>query len=298
MKLHFLQMSRAIAAWLVIIDHAMLELTHNQPENPVTRIAWMLGGAGVSVFFVISGFIMVHICWNSFGLPAAAANFLHRRLVRIVPLYWLATIAALAYHRVSATHGAHAGWSDLVYSFAFIPYVNEDGSWNPIMPQGWTLSYEMMFYAMFATGLSFRRHIALPAVGAALGLLVIAGPFLPNPTLAYLASPIVLWFLLGMGLAAIWRWRRFAEPAWLARLARPLEPLGDASYSTYLAHGLVLTMLLRAWTMAAGAPTLWIVPLSLVVATVAGWATHVIVEKPLLRVANTVWKPRRKVATG
>src|ERR1700735_5026340 len=143
MKLHFLQALRAVAAWLVIVDHTLLEITQNQSGNSVTHIAWTLGSAGVDVFFVISGFIMVHICWENFGRWAAAVDFLRRRVIRIVPLYWLATLAALAYHRVSATHGAHAGWSELLYSLAFIPYADDEGFWSPILPQGWTLSYEM-----------------------------------------------------------------------------------------------------------------------------------------------------------
>ena len=48
--------------------------------------------AGVDLFFVISGFIMVVSCWPEFGKPYAPRRFIVRRLVRIVPLYWLATL--------------------------------------------------------------------------------------------------------------------------------------------------------------------------------------------------------------
>src|ERR1019366_3386571 len=44
----------------------------------------------LSVFFVISGFIMTYIT------RADADHFLQQRLVRIVPLYWLCTLGALA----------------------------------------------------------------------------------------------------------------------------------------------------------------------------------------------------------
>jgi exopolysaccharide production protein ExoZ len=298
MKLHSLQALRAIAAWLVIGDHALLEITHNQPREFLTHVAWWLGSAGVYAFFVVSGFIMVHICWEHFGRKGAATNFLQRRIIRIVPLYWLATFAAFAYHGVSETHGAHDGWSEMVHSLSFIPYSGDDGSWEPVLPQGWTLSYEMMFYAIFALVLSFPRRIAIPVAGAALGVFVVLGPLLHNATLAYLASPILLWFLVGMGLAVLWRWSDFREPEWLARPAKFLEPLGDASYSTYLAHGLILTMLLRVWTLAAGPPSIWIIPTSIVIATIAGWATHVVVERPILRLTTNFWKPNREIAAG
>jgi exopolysaccharide production protein ExoZ len=291
LKLHSLQALRAIAALLVVADHALLETTNNQSANPITHVAWTLGSTGVSVFFVISGFIMVHICWENFGGWAAAANFLRRRIIRIVPLYWLATVAALAFHKISATHGAHDGWTELLYSLSFIPYSGAGSSWYPVLPQGWTLSYEMTFYAIFALGLSFPRQIGLPAVSAILGVYIFLGPLLPNATLAYLASPIVLWFVLGMGLAAFWHWGGFQEPSRLARSASVLEGLGDASYSTYLVHGLILTLLLRIWTTTAGPPSLWIVPVSLVVVTAAGWATHLLVEKPILRIIASIQQP-------
>jgi exopolysaccharide production protein ExoZ len=297
MKLYFLQAMRGIAAGLVVTDHALLEMSHNQLGNPITHIAWILGNAGVYIFFVISGFIMVHICWESFGRKAAATNFLRRRVIRIVPLYWFATIAALAYHRLWSAPGGDAEWSELMYSLAFIPYSHDEGSWSPILQQGWTLNYEMMFYVIFAIGLSFPRRFALAAVAATLGALVIFGPLIPNDTVTYLASPIVLWFLLGMALATLWHWWGFEEPEWVARSVRFLEPLGDASYSTYLAHGLILTMVLRAWTIAFGLPSIWIVPISIAAASAAGWVIYVSIERPILRVITNFRTPSREIAT-
>jgi peptidoglycan/LPS O-acetylase OafA/YrhL len=283
-KLHALQAARAIAAWLVVIDHVLLELSGGRPDNRLTHIAWTLGNTGVDVFFVVSGFIMSHICWDGFGRPGEVQNFLRRRLLRIVPLYWLMTIVALVYHRVSATHGARAGLADLARSIAFIPYVNEEGSRYPILPSGWTLSYEMMFYGIFALGLFQRRQIGLPAIGLALILLVAIGPQQPSETIAYLASPIVLWFLAGMGLAVLWHRWRLSEPAWLVGPAKSLEPFGDASYSTYLIHGFVVTTSIRLWSLTIGPPSLWIVPVSVVLATVIGLVTYRVIERPLLRV--------------
>jgi exopolysaccharide production protein ExoZ len=296
MKVHFLQTARAIAAWLVVTDHALLELSRNAPDSPVTQLAGSLGSAGVHIFFVISGFIMVHISWESFGKRAASADFLRRRIIRIVPLYWLGTVAAFVSHKVWATHGAHAGWMDLAYSLTFVPYLSDEDGWHPILPAGWTLNYEMMFYVVFALGLTFPRKLGLPAVGAALGAFIIVGPYFGNGALTYLASPIVLWFLLGMGMAVIWHRQEFAEPAWIANSAKLFEPFGDASYSTYLVHGLILTVFLRIWIRAAGSPSAWIVPASLVVVTVAGLTTYMLVERPVLRIITNLWSPKRERA--
>jgi exopolysaccharide production protein ExoZ len=98
-----------------------------------------------------------------------------------------------------------------------------------------------------------------------------------------------------MGLAILAHRRRFTEPLWLARLAGPLEPLGDASYSTYLVHGLVLTMLFRSWTTLGGPPSMWLVPVCLAVATSAGWAVHAAVERPVIQIAINAFGKRGKV---
>jgi exopolysaccharide production protein ExoZ len=282
-----LQALRAIAAWMVVVDHALLELTGNAAHNWITRVAWALGSSGVSVFFTISGFIMVHISWTNFGTSKAAANFMQRRIIRIVPLYWAATILALAFHRVSATHGATDGWQELGYSLAFVPYPGGDQSWSPILPQGWTLNFEIFFYLLFAVGLFFPRRVALAAVTGLLVAFVLFGSYSPNASLAYLSSPIVLWFALGMVLAIIWRRFELSEPDWIARRAKFLEPFGDASYSTYLSHGLVLTVMLWVWKMAVGQPSIVLVFFSLTVATIFGQIIYVVIEKRLLRIINS-----------
>ncbi len=283
-KVYFLQALRAIAAWLVIAAHALLDVTHSELSNPMTSFAWALGTIGVYIFFVISGFIMVHICWDDFALPGAAQRFMRRRIVRIVPLYWVATIAALVFHRVSAK--APEGWAELLQSLLFIPYYKENDGWRPILSQGWTLNYEMMFYAIFAVALTFPRKLALPGIAVVLGIVTSVGPVLPSGILTYLSSPIVLWFVVGVAIATLWRSGGFVEPKGLARSVKFLEPFGDASYSSYLVHGFALTMLLRAWE----APSAWFVPVGLVVAAGAGLGVHIMIEKPMLR-AMTRRKP-------
>jgi peptidoglycan/LPS O-acetylase OafA/YrhL len=290
MKLHFLQSLRAIAAWLVILDHAILEVIPSGRSETMAQIAWTLGDIGVYLFFTISGFIMVQISWNKFASPHASAQFLRRRIVRIVPLYWLATFLALAYHRVSVTHGENASWPELIQSLAFIPYLDEAMQWRPILPQGWTLSYEMMFYVIFAFALAYSRRIGLMLMVATLVALSGFGLLLPSGIARHLASPIVLWFAFGIATGACWRHMMLTEPDWLARRAKLLEPFGDASYSTYLVHGFVLTVLFRLWTRLVGEPSFWLLPVGLIAATIAGQTVYFLVEQPMLRLSSNYAK--------
>jgi peptidoglycan/LPS O-acetylase OafA/YrhL len=264
---------------LVVADHALIAITRGEPSSPITPLAWALGNTGVYIFFVISGFIMVHICWDDFGKAGAAQHFMQRRIIRIVPLYWLATIGAVVFHKVTANNSAPAGLPELLQSLLFIPYNADNNGWRPILGQGWTLSYEMMFYAIFAVALTFPRKMALCGVAAALGIFTLARPILPAGVLVYLSSPITLWFVLGIGIASLWRSCGFSEPGGLARSVKFLEPFGDASYSTYLVHGVALTLLLRVWQVPSG----WFVPVALVAAAGAGLAVHILIEKPMLQ---------------
>ena len=75
----------------------------------------------------------------------------------------------------------------------------------------------------------------------------------------------------------------------VARSVKFLEFFGDASYSTYLVHGLALTMLLRIWVMVES-PSGWFVPAGLAVATFAGLGVHIVVERPILRIATSLWR--------
>ena len=85
-----IQALRAIAAFMVLAFH-LSNLAEIAPRLQTTN--FVLGAAGVDLFFVISGFVMVYSCERLFNRPGASAQFVVQRLVRIVPLYWLATTA-------------------------------------------------------------------------------------------------------------------------------------------------------------------------------------------------------------
>ncbi|SRR6266571_871351 len=92
--LQSIQILRAVAALLVLAGHLWATLAWlGKPDALPNFVA---GAAGVDLFFVISGFVMVHSSEKFFGQPGGSVQFLLRRLARIVPLYWVATTAALA----------------------------------------------------------------------------------------------------------------------------------------------------------------------------------------------------------
>jgi len=164
--------------------------------------------AGVDIFFVISGFVIVHATGPLFGTGAAGAwVFLRRRLARIVPLYWIMSAAFLAVLLLarSAIHGDIGGPAYIIASFLFIPWPRPDGLMQPAFGLGWTLNYEMFFYAVFTPCLFLRRNFAVAAATGVIGLFVLLGSLLhpANPQLAYWSNPLVLEFCGGMALAQL-----------------------------------------------------------------------------------------------
>lgn len=185
LNLHLL---RAIAALAVVFFHSTSEAGLNLPVN--------IGSHGVDVFFVISGFIMAYIGERS------PDRFLLRRVIRIVPFYWAATLAvfgaaALAPHLLRTTR---ADYVQLLYSLSFIPRETSYAGTVPTLILGWSLNYEMYFYVMFAAALAIAPRKA-PLV-CSLEIIAIAVAIdvcgISNPAIRFYARPLVFEFVFGV----------------------------------------------------------------------------------------------------
>ena len=176
-----IQILRAIAAIAVVFMHVGIDLNHWTG----TSISWsMVGAVGVDLFFVISGFIMTLISWDMFGQPRAALEFMSRRLMRILPIYWLLTAIYVLFGNYDL--------ACIVQSLLFIR-----GSQLHVVPVGWTLDFEMMFYCVFAIGLMAPRPVGLAAIAAAMIGLTLSG-------IRHFGDAIVLEFVFGMAAAVLY----------------------------------------------------------------------------------------------
>ena len=198
-----LQGLRAAAAFLVVIDHSIIAGSDSGLLDPSYRpLAGFTGLLGVYVFFAISGAVMILGHGDDFGRPGAPQTFMARRIGRVVPLYWLATLA------VCALRPETVSLATLIQSLLFIPHQMTGGPYGwPLFPLGWTLQYEMLFYLLFALALGFRRPIGLALLAgaiAALALAAAAGLLGTDTIPAYFGQPIILFFLAGIliGLAS------------------------------------------------------------------------------------------------
>ncbi|MGU3362129.1 acyltransferase family protein [Methylobacterium sp. M6A4_1b] len=191
-----LQILRALAAYAVFLTHFGLYAGPILPRPD----ALAFGAAGVDAFFVLSGFIMFV---STAGRSETPGSFLLRRAIRVVPLYWFVTLAlalvALAGLKPIGIVELRPDY--VVQSLLFLPF-SRGGYVEPLNSVGWTLNYEMFFYAVFAALLLMASLRArMTGLALAFGALVFLG-LAPVPGLywAYYTKPIVLEFVAGAGL--------------------------------------------------------------------------------------------------
>ncbi len=111
------------------------------------------GAAGVSLFFVLSGFLIGGILWDGYGNPGWWKTFYARRSLRIFPLYYLAlgiaVVAALLAHATAAQ--VSGVWPYLLYLQNF-PGAGEIMHRLPPVVKlyhFWSLAVEEQFYLLW-----------------------------------------------------------------------------------------------------------------------------------------------------
>ena len=187
------------------------------------------GDLGVDLFFVISGFI---IFITSQTREQDWRLFLRRRLERVVPLYWLATLTMAALLMVP--RGAHGEAPTIAYVLKSLFYLTWTDGRLPVVYPGWTLEYEIAFYllATAAMALLSRSWSGVLVVFSALTVLGAVGRILhfSSPQTNFLSDPMYLEFAFGI-----------LAGHWVLRKPPPLVP-------SLLIAAALLVLILTPWT--------------------------------------------------
>jgi exopolysaccharide production protein ExoZ len=212
-----IQALRAVAALLVVLLHAF-ETWGERVDPTAPGVNWENGAAGVDIFFIISGFVMVISSRRLVDRAGAWRIFLWHRVVRIVPLYWLLTTVKIfavvilgdVVLRTTLDFNFVAG------SYLLLPVTDSAGHFRPVLPVGWTLTYEFLFYLLFAAALAIRVDV-LRIVIPGLGLVAVAALARTEtwPAWTILFDTIVVEFVFGVALAK-WTLRGFRLPPAMA----------------------------------------------------------------------------------
>jgi len=202
-----LQVLRLIAACMVLVDHMQYEVfsrpafqsEHFQPSR------FLFWAGGVDIFFIISGFIIYTVGRDYFGSRHGSSKFLLRRIVRVVPSYWVFTTLMILSMIVLKDNVNHSDFrlADILASYAFFPHLNAYGTFYPVLSLGWTLNFEAFFYVLFALALALGRRWGMVCLVMALvvfGFLGMSGVVNVSP-FAFWCDSIILEFAMGMMLA-------------------------------------------------------------------------------------------------
>ena len=194
-----IQILRAAAAVSVVLFHAC----------QWSQLDFGVGAAGVDLFFVISGFVLWTACETR---PTTPASFLRARATRILPLYWIVTLAvgALTLWRPAALPIVHPGSGHLALSLLMIPHNDPAGGPFPLLPTGWTLTYEAFFYGVMALALAAPRDRRWAILSCVLLAAALIG-FGYHGWYTLLANPLLLEFLGGALLGRLWLKGRFTR---------------------------------------------------------------------------------------
>ncbi|MEG9432345.1 acyltransferase family protein [Terriglobus sp. ADX1] len=207
-----LQWARIAACLMVLVFHATLYL-----NDGYIRIYYR-GASGVDMFFVLSGFV-IFISSRKLELVVGGWKiFARHRLLRILPMYWLITTLNLILLTLEAHMRGRAlpNWLWVLCSYCFIPYRSSALEPGPVLGVGWTLEFEMLFYAICTISLMQWRRI-LPYTFVPLLALAIGSFWRSSFHLEIFRflDPVVLEFAFGMLVARLCYQRRYLS-AWLA----------------------------------------------------------------------------------
>ena len=338
-SLRALQIGRGLAALLVVLFHLNNSVWGTVKYFPHAFSETLsFGNSGVQFFFVLSGFIIYLVHDRDVGLPDRLQRFAWRRFIRVYPVYWLVLFAFVVMLAAAPQLGT-ADERDLTHIIASVLLTPSPK--EPVLVVAWTLTHEVLFYAMFAIAILHARVGTALFVAWQLGC--VANMLFGSSDFPYrvIFSANNLLFSFGLIAAFLFKadtfniWRR-SGPGWLTaggsvafictglhqvhaaavliptdghiiayglaaaaiilgacsferqhalRMPRFLDALGDASYSIYLIH-LPLLSLLAKILFTSGLARLFPETLSLVLllgaVAVTGIAFSKLVEMPLI----------------
>ncbi|MDF3424878.1 acyltransferase [Sulfitobacter sp. KE29] len=236
---------------MVLLGHILAEAEHYFAlPLPGDAIPWT---RGVDIFFVISGFVITLSAQRYIGQPLA---FFWRRFLRVAPLYYFfTTLMVITLLLVpGAIKDTPFDPAQIASSYAFFPYARPDGRIAPVLSLGWTLNYEVFFYALMALCLALPRPLlAVSSLLIGLAAFGLSARF-TSPSFIFWTNPLILEFLFGIALARLWAsgWA-YPHPilcaAALAFGFALLIVLASLPLPRFLAAGFPATLIVAAGTL-------------------------------------------------
>jgi exopolysaccharide production protein ExoZ len=347
------QYLRGFGAMTVALWHGLSQLERTQPHLRYP----MWGAIAVDIFFVISGFVMWHM---TMAQPVSFGEYWRKRIVRAFPFYWLMTSLVVAVMLIapSLLSSSRFDAAHVMASYLFLPWPHPvlHSQFAPVIIPGWTLIYEVAFYAVLGFGLFVPLRWRAGAVIGAIIAAALLPVFVTSSSFFFYfyTQPLIADFAVGV-LIGWMLWNGYRFPAWLSLTAigasfiavllmpspshfvpmiggygfmlsrtlhylipsflivagavffdcaRPdakkwalLALIGDAAYSIYIVHVMVLPVVTRFWNM-TGLQADWrwngvYLMLAVAASTAVGILCYRAIEIPLFKFFDRI--TRRKI---
>jgi peptidoglycan/LPS O-acetylase OafA/YrhL len=312
-----IQILRAIAAINVVIAHSVYFAISNNFNSYFAFFFKDWGTNGVDIFFVISGFVIYYIYKKK---NRSGFDFILRRMKRIIPLYWFYSLVLFIFFLLFPIlfNKFSTDFNHLFLSLFFLSgiFFNK----LPVYPLGWTLEIEFFYYLIFGlfiilTGKKkyFLFFIMLFIILSSwkinsifieflFGILIGIIFFSNNKKLKYIISKFSSMILLAgiislfLSLFISLNYNRivlYGIPSFFIVLAavflkqnsnKILIFLGNASYSIYLTHFLILGIFfkLAKFLIPNFDPTILFL-FSIIICLLIGSALYLIIEKRIIK---------------
>lgn len=248
-KYSSIQTLRAVAALLVVFMHSLYHYDDNakylsDPGLSLSHFYYLkpFDYSGVHLFFIISGFVMAML--QAQRPHQSAGSFVFDRISRIVPMYWLMTVVWC----FTGYPGNMPTVWHFIQSIAFIPPVDK----FPVLGVGWTLNYEMYFYASFALIVILARK-SIWWLGALFFGFVCLSLVSNNYLFNFYGAPIVWDFIVGIVILKIHRY------SGLARFAPMIFGIGLATMVSSIFYMVPGSFLARNNIVGWGIPCAFVV---------------------------------------
>lgn len=222
----FIDGLRGLAALGVVVFHAWWY--EPEPRALLVDAEWsdlvfLRARAGVQILLVISGFVIAYTLRNTWVTPREFLSFMTRRIVRLVPAYWIALSFALLMGMLC--HGPlqiTPPFDDQVSAtrvLAHLVFLQDVLGFKSFSAGLWTVCIEMQFYVLAVVGWgAAQRILARPTTDkpqpAATALLLVFGPLaIISLVFCYrveCTEPWVIYFMwrFCLGMAAWWTLER------------------------------------------------------------------------------------------
>jgi exopolysaccharide production protein ExoZ len=226
MRLSSIQFLRAVAVLLVVYTHSMnIQMQFGHSWQQTFYHLDNFGCIGVDLFFVISGFIIMFIA-NKYKGANEAMYFIGKRFLRINPIYYIATFLIFGFlllklyiNDIPFKNHSDNTISSLFDSLTIIPSSWDLKYFSPLLVVGWTLSFEWLFYILFAALIFMNVERKVLTMLCMILLFVGIGRIIQPTDLRFqfVLNPILLEFVLGLTICQLYL-SKINVPTWVATI--------------------------------------------------------------------------------